>query len=100
MIIANNWLDAATIPKVNANQTLFVQQQLPILEQLSGPAAGAYSNEADPWETNYQMTFFGPNYLKLSVIKAIYDPTDLFIVKAGVGSERWDSYGLCRIAAL
>ncbi|KAJ7812363.1 hypothetical protein B0H14DRAFT_3752549 [Mycena olivaceomarginata] len=71
--------------------------QLPLLEKLSGPNAGAYSNEADGSEPDFQSTFFGPNYAKLSDIKAKYDPHDLFIVAAGVGSERWDEWGLCKV---
>lgn len=93
--MVNTWTDAATIPQVRSNMTLFKRTQLPILEQLSGPNAGAYSNEADPREDDFQATFFGPNYPKLSAIKRKFDPTDLFIVTAGVGSERWDSDGLC-----
>jgi hypothetical protein len=42
-------------------------------------------------------TFFGPNYAKLSAIKRKYDPKDLFIVTAGVGSERWDQLGICKV---
>ncbi|KDR76424.1 hypothetical protein GALMADRAFT_279116 [Galerina marginata CBS 339.88] len=97
MIVANAWDDSATIDEVHANQTFFKKKQLPILELLSGKNAGAYSNEADSLELNFQQVFFGQNYAKLSQIKAKYDPTDLFIVKAGVGSERWDSAGLCRV---
>ncbi|KAJ7354372.1 hypothetical protein DFH08DRAFT_984840 [Mycena albidolilacea] len=41
--------------------------------------------------------FFDPNYAKLSDIKAKYDPHDFFIVAAGVGSEHWDEWGLCRV---
>jgi len=77
--------------------TFFRDKQLPILEQISGRNGAAYSNEADSLEVDFQTTFFGPNYSKLSAIKTKYDPTDLFIVKAGVGSERWDSDGLCRV---
>ena len=90
-------MDAATIPQVHGNLTMFQRVQLPIIEQLVGPDAGSYSNEADSLEPNFQTTFFGPNYPKLSAIKAKYDPHDLFIVKAGVGSERWDDDGLCRV---
>lgn len=72
---------------------MFKRIQLPILEQRTGPNAGAYSNEADSLEDNFQSTFFGPNYPRLSAIKTKYDPTDLFIVKAGVGSEKWDTVG-------
>jgi len=97
LIIDNGWEDSATIPEVQGNLTRFKRTQLPIIEQLTGPDAGAYSNEADSLETNFQTTFFGPNYPKLSSIKTKYDPTDLFIVKAGVGSERWDTDGFCRV---
>lgn len=97
MILANGWVDTATIPQVHGNETLFQSAQLPILEILSGKQAGAYSNEADVLEPHFQTTFFGPNYAKLSAIKSKYDPTDLFIVRAGVGSERWDADGICRV---
>ena len=98
MIIDNSWTNPATIQQVRGNMTLFKRIQLPILEQLSGPNAGAYSNEADSLEDDFQNTFFGSdNYPRLVDIKSKYDPTDLFIVKAGVGSERWDEDGFCRV---
>ncbi|KAJ6527291.1 FAD-binding domain-containing protein [Mycena vulgaris] len=81
-------------PTIGALRNRFKTQQLPILENLSGPNAGAYSNEADLLETNSQTTFFGPNYAKLSAIKRRYDPRDLFIVGRGVGSEWWGRVGL------
>lgn len=59
--------------------------------------SGAYSNEADVREPNFQQTFFGTNYAKLKSIKQTYDPEGLFIVGAGVGSEDWDEDGLCRV---
>ena len=92
-------LKAASQPfhKFRGNLTLFKRVHLPIIEQLTGPNAGAYSNEADSLEANFQSTVFGPNYQRLGSIKTKYDPTDLFIVKAGVGSERWDADGLCRV---
>ncbi|KAJ7906315.1 FAD-binding domain-containing protein [Mycena leptocephala] len=95
LIIGNNWLDSMPLAQINTIRKQFQTSQLPILEQMSGPNAGAYSNEADVTEPNFQTTFFGPNYAKLSAIKAKYDPKDLFIVRAGVGSERWDEWGLC-----
>ena len=97
MIVGNSWANSATIPQIQDSLTMFKRIQLPILEQLTGPNAGAYSNEADSFEDDFQNTFFGGNYPRLNVIKNKYDPTDLFIVKAGVGSERWDSDGFCRV---
>ncbi|KAF8888640.1 hypothetical protein BD779DRAFT_1800238 [Infundibulicybe gibba] len=95
--LVNTWDDSASIAQVQGNETLFRDTQLPLLEKLSGTNAGAYSNEADVLEKNFQDTFFGPNYARLSAIKSKYDPLDLFIVGAGVGSERWDKAGICRI---
>lgn len=59
--------------------------------------AGSYMSEGDVREPNFQTTFYGGNYAKLKAIKAIYDPNELFIVGAGVGSENWDEDGLCRL---
>ncbi|KAJ6534965.1 hypothetical protein B0H19DRAFT_1271637 [Mycena capillaripes] len=46
----------------------------PILEQLTGPSGASYSNEVDIFEPQFKATFYGPNYAKLSAIKAKYDP--------------------------
>ncbi|KAJ7472378.1 FAD-binding domain-containing protein [Mycena galericulata] len=96
LILANQWTDAASIGEIDTIRRQFQTQQLPILEKLSGPDAGSYSNEADVLEPDFETTFFGPNYAKLSGIKSKYDPGDLFIVGAGVGSERWDEWGICK----
>ncbi|KAJ6527349.1 FAD-binding domain-containing protein [Mycena vulgaris] len=97
IVVLNTWVQNASLEEIGALRKRFKTQQLPILENLSGPNAGAYSNEADLLETNSQTTFFGPNYAKLSAIKRRYDPRDLFIVGAGVGSEWWDEWGLCKV---
>ncbi|KAI3596663.1 fad binding domain-containing protein [Moniliophthora roreri] len=60
-----------------------------VLEALE-PGAGAYFNEASLYEKNFQHTFFGSHYDRLLAIKDRYDPSGLFIVAEGVGSERWD----------
>ncbi|KAJ6598364.1 FAD-binding domain-containing protein [Mycena vulgaris] len=97
IVVSSTWVQNASLGEIDAFRKHFKTQQLSILENISGPNAGAYSNEADLLETNFQTTFFGPNYAKLSVIKRKYDPRDLFIVGAGVGSERWDEWGLCKV---
>ncbi|PSN64799.1 FAD binding domain-containing protein [Corynespora cassiicola Philippines] len=53
------------------------------------PNGGAYGNEADIGEPDWQQSFWGANYPRLQAIKRKYDPTDLFYVYHGVGSERW-----------
>ncbi|KAF2026389.1 hypothetical protein EK21DRAFT_92421 [Setomelanomma holmii] len=50
---------------------------------------GAYGNEADIAEPNWQTSFWGNNYPRLLKIKKEVDPTGLFYVHHGVGSEDW-----------
>ncbi|KAF7333174.1 hypothetical protein MVEN_02383200 [Mycena venus] len=97
LILGSGWDDSASLPEINTLRKWFQTDQVAVLEQLSGPDAGSYSNEADIFEPKFQTTFYGPNYSKLSAIKSKYDPLDLFIVASGVGSERWDEWGLCTV---
>ncbi|KAH7014646.1 FAD binding domain protein [Microdochium trichocladiopsis] len=61
------------------------------------PDMGAYLNEADVNEPNFQQAFWGSHYPRLLRVKQRWDPRGLFIVKSGVGSEGWDADGLCRL---
>ncbi|KAJ7232746.1 FAD-binding domain-containing protein [Mycena rebaudengoi] len=97
LTILNDWTESASLPEIAVLQKKFQKQQRAIIERLTGPNAGSYSSEADPLEPEFKTTFYGPNYAKLSAIKHKYDPKDLFIVRAGVGSERWDEWGMCRV---
>jgi FAD/FMN-containing dehydrogenase len=60
------------------------------------PGAGAYVNEADYFEPNWQETFWGTNYQKLLALKRKYDPDGLFYCHHCVGSEEWSDDGMCR----
>jgi hypothetical protein len=51
------------------------------------PNSGSYVNETDYFETDWQQSFWGDNYPRLLAIKRQYDPTNLFCVHHGVGSE-------------
>ncbi|KAF7368773.1 FAD-binding domain-containing protein [Mycena venus] len=87
----------ATIQALRHNLTT---QATPLLTSITGEAdPGAYSNEADVREVDPAVTFFGggAHYARLSAIKRKYDPRDLFIVRTGVGSERWDVEGMCTL---
>lgn len=97
MLTANAWTDQTTPQQVEAIREDMTMNKVPVLAAFTGQDGGSYSNEADVREPNFQVTFFGPNYPRLSEIKKVYDPQDLFIVPAGVGSERWDADGLCRV---
>ena len=51
------------------------------------PDGGSYSNEGYYFEENWQEQFWGSNYPQLLEVKKKYDPTNLFHVHHGVGSE-------------
>jgi FAD/FMN-containing dehydrogenase len=53
------------------------------------PTGGSYGNEADIAEPDFQQAFWGKNYPRLLEIKKQVDPTGLFYVHHGVGSEEW-----------
>jgi len=60
------------------------------------PGAGAYFNEADFFEPEFQENFWGAeNYERLRGIKAVWDPTGLFYCHNCVGSEDWEEGGMC-----
>ena len=51
------------------------------------PGGGSYSNEGNYFQDNWQTEFWGSNYPRLLRVKKRYDPTNLFRVHKGVGSE-------------
>jgi hypothetical protein len=61
------------------------------------PNPGSYVSESDFFERSWQRSFWGSNYPKLSVVKRKYDPTGLFFVHHGVGSEEWSADGFRRL---
>ncbi|XP_002987070.2 uncharacterized FAD-linked oxidoreductase ARB_02478 [Selaginella moellendorffii] len=61
------------------------------------PGSGAYMNEADFNEPNWQQSFFGENYPRLLDIKDKYDPTGLFVCHQCVGSEKWSNDLNCKL---
>lgn len=80
---------------------MMTDQLLPLLERLT-PNGGAYINEADFQQPDFQRVFFGDNYPALKAVKSKYDPSDVFYALTAVGSEAWyedQSQGgrLCRV---
>ena len=53
----------------------------------AAPGGGSYSNEGNYFEKDWQQEFWGANYPRLLKVKKKYDPTNLFRVHKGVGSE-------------
>ena len=62
------------------------------------PDAGAYVSESNYFDRTWQKSYWGSNYWRLAAAKKKYDPTGLFFVHNGVGSEEWSTDGFTRIA--
>lgn len=81
-----------------AEQRKMTDKYIKRLTDLS-PDSGAYMNEGDFRQPNFQKYFYGDNYSKLRQVKAKYDPNDLFYAVTAVGSDEWTQLGdgrLCR----
>ncbi|PLB50868.1 FAD/FMN-containing dehydrogenase [Aspergillus steynii IBT 23096] len=81
------------------NQQLITDTLIPELVDLV-PGSGAYLNEGDAHQPEWQTTFYGRNYNQLLKVKKRYDPLDIFYALTGVGSEAWAESidgRLCRI---
>ncbi|KAH9897401.1 hypothetical protein F4778DRAFT_232684 [Xylariomycetidae sp. FL2044] len=78
---------------LNMTNNLEAQRQVtevltPRVEALA-PGAGAYLNEGDLHQPNWQQTFYGQSYAKLLSIKRQYDPEGILFAPTAVGSEDW-----------
>lgn len=69
------------------NAAAEVETAIDILRDAT-PGGGTYASEADYFEPDWQRSFYGAHYDRLLEIKRRYDPTNLFCVHHGVGSER------------
>jgi hypothetical protein len=62
------------------------------------PLAGSYVSEGNFFDDAWQTSFWGSNYPRLAEVKKKYDPSGLFFVHHGVGSEEWSADGFTRLA--
>ena len=60
------------------------------------PNDGAYVSESNFFQEDWQQAYWGSNYARLAAVKKKYDPTGLFFVHNGVGSEDWSEDGFVR----
>ncbi|EAQ83599.1 hypothetical protein CHGG_10003 [Chaetomium globosum CBS 148.51] len=54
------------------------------------PGVGAYMNEGDPAEPEWQARFYGEKYARLLEVKRRWDPWGVFWASTTVGSEEWE----------
>jgi FAD/FMN-containing dehydrogenase len=58
---------------------------------------GSYVSESSYFEQQWPESYWGSNHARLASIKKKYDPTGLFFVHNGVGSEEWSRDGFTRL---
>jgi FAD/FMN-containing dehydrogenase len=90
--IAGHEPDVTTARKSAREVTLAMAE----LKKLA-PDAGCYFAESDFFEPDWQRAYWGTNYPRLAEVKRKYDPTGLFFVHHGVGSEDWSADGFARV---
>lgn len=98
MMIVRGWAPGTPASRQREIQREVTGVQVPLLKGLAldGEVMGAYLNEADGAEPDFQEAFWGSNYEKLLGVKRKWDPRGVFVVRRGVGSEGWDGEGMCR----
>ncbi|KAI7784264.1 fad binding domain containing protein [Diaporthe eres] len=74
-----------------ASQNKYLQEVLQLWRDLApvSEGGGTYLNEASVEEEDWQESFYGGHYPRLSEIKRRWDPKDVFYAVTAVGSERW-----------
>lgn len=88
-VIVGTRIDStASVASINAARTAFTNGTMQKWRDVS-PGSGAYLNEADRLEPNWQQSFWGDKYTKLLAIKKEMDPRDNFWAHHAVGSEGW-----------
>ena len=95
LLFIRQWTANTTFAQQAVIKANITNNEVPILKSFEPGKMGAYLNEADANEPNFQQSFWGSNYVELYAIKAARDPNGLFISRKGVGSEGWDDDGLC-----
>ncbi|RWA06194.1 hypothetical protein EKO27_g8920 [Xylaria grammica] len=75
----------AEMTEYQANLTNIVMPQIEAVT----PDGGAYLNEANFEQPDWQNVFYGENYPRLKGIKNQVDPQGIFYAQTAVGSERW-----------
>ncbi|KAF5504947.1 FAD-linked oxidoreductase ZEB1 [Colletotrichum siamense] len=88
---SNRTADHST-PAALATQNMYLQEQVLRPWREIAPVSeggGTYLNEASVEESDWQESFYGGNYPRLSQIKRRWDPNDVFYAVTAVGSERW-----------
>lgn len=85
-IVVEGWPDGIAQPLIDSVYRDITEKKVQPLRNLS-PETGAYFNEPDSYEPQWQHAFFGDNYAKLKAVKQRYDPGNVLWCRRCVGSE-------------
>lgn len=69
---------------------------MPLLYAIDPATQVSYRNVGDSNEKRFEQVYWGETYFHLAQMKRRWDRNGLFFSKLGVGSEEWDSEGMCR----
>ena len=94
VIIPLLWADSTPPAMQKQMIETLTYEEMPQLEAVD-PSMGAYTNEANAYEPEWQTVFWGTNYPRLLEVKNNWDPRGFFRCNRCVGSERWDASGNC-----
>ena len=86
--ITGVWNFTAPLAVNDGYQNVLTSNLMPQLDALA-PGSGAYMNEGNFQQPDWQQDFFGINYDTLRAIKKKYDPENLFYAVTTVGSDAW-----------
>ncbi|KAI2606605.1 FAD-binding domain-containing protein [Hypoxylon sp. NC1633] len=86
-LLGVTWSQEATAADIAAANKKLVDMMQPWRDV--SPGAGAYLNEADINEPNWQQAYYGSNYNYLYQLKQKYDPWGMMWAPTAVGSEDW-----------
>ncbi|KIW33495.1 uncharacterized protein PV07_00341 [Cladophialophora immunda] len=92
IVLPRSWAFLNETAKIAAT-TQLREVETEALRELA-PNMGAYVNEADPTEPNWQETFWGSNYPRLLQLKRYWDPKSVFWCVPCVGhTDGWEVVG-------
>lgn len=88
-LVQRMWSLGTSDEQIAALQDDITNTKVAALKRLA-PHTGAYMNEADRFDAEWQEDFYGRgNYAELQSIKDLYDPDGIFYCATCVGAHRW-----------
>lgn len=99
-IVARSWAPGSPEEVQSAVRRDITYNKVAATEK-QAPDTGAYMNEADRLDPNWQRNFYGEHYERLLEIKQRRDPGGVFYCPTCVGSAGWeedDEARLCRVS--